>query len=222
MLGPQPSAVPSTTPSVPTMKTRDNEQTERSDKGMSPDPSTHALKREGRAPVVAVGRFSAKDFGSLWLAWSEAGLVEVSFAPFDWLDTVGVPSLAIPKVYAEPLKAYFNGEDAQLHTLPRDARGTPFQHQVWDELCRIPRGSVRSYSGVALDIGNPRATRAVGLANGRNPLPVVVPCHRVVAASHQLGGYTGGLDRKRALLELEGVHIEGDVVRPGQLTLFEG
>ena len=172
--------------------------------------------------MAAVGRFTGKAFGSLWLAWSEAGLVEVSFGPFEWLETVGVPTRAVPKEFADAFKAYFAGEDAQLHALPRDARGTPFQHPVWEALCRIPRGAVRSYSGVASDIGNPRAMRAVGLANGRNPLPIVVPCHRVIAASHQLGGYTGGLDRKRALLALEGVRIEGDLVRPGQLTLFEG
>jgi len=205
------------------MKTRDTDKRERrAAKTMRVDPTTDAPKREGRAPVAAVGRFSAKSFGSLWLAWSDAGLVEVSFESFEWLETVGVPTRAVPKEFADPLKAYFGGEDARLHALSRDARGTPFQHQVWEALCRIPRGAVRSYSGVALDIGNPRAMRAVGLANGRNPLPIVVPCHRVIAASHQLGGYTGGLDRKRALLALEGVRIEGDRVRPGQLTLFEG
>lgn len=205
------------------MKTRDTEKQERrAAKTMSADPITDAPKREGRAPVGAVGRVTAKGFGPLWLAWSEAGLVEVSFGSFEWLETVGVPTQAVPKEFADRLKAYFGGEDARLHELPRDARGTPFQHQVWEALCRIPRGAVRSYSGVALDIDNPRAMRAVGLANGRNPLPIVVPCHRVIAASHQLGGYTGGLERKRALLALEGVRIEGDLVRPGQLTLFEG
>lgn len=205
------------------MKTRETEKQERrAAKTMSGDPIIEAPKREGRAPVAAVGRFVGKGFGSLWLAWSDAGLVEISFAPFEWLETVGVATHAVPKPFAEPLKAYFAGEDARLHALPRDARGTPFQHQVWEALCRIPRGAVRSYAGVASDIGNPRAMRAVGMANGRNPLPIVVPCHRVIAASHQLGGYTGGLDRKRALLALEGVRIEGDLVRPGQLTLFEG
>lgn len=219
MLGPHASA----SPAAAIMKTRDTENSDRRPaKSMSADPSTRPLKREGRAPVAAVGRFGAKGFGTLWLAWSDAGLVEVSFTPFEWLETVGVPTAAVPREYAEPLKAYFGGDAVELHGLPRDARGTAFQHQVWEALCSIPRGSVRSYAGVASDIGNPRAMRAVGLANGRNPLPVVVPCHRVVAASHQLGGYTGGLDRKRALLELEGVRIEGDVVRPGQLTLFEG
>ena len=209
-------------PTAPTMKTRDTEKQERrAAKSMSVDPTIRVPKREGRAPLVAVGLFSAKDFGPLWLAWSEAGLVEISFAAVTLLETVGVPSLTVPKGFADPLKAYFGGEDAKLEALPRDARGTAFQHQVWEALCRIPRGAVRSYAGVANDIGNPRAMRAVGLANGRNPLPIVVPCHRVVAASHQLGGYTGGIERKRALLELEGVRIEGDQVRPGQLTLFE-
>ncbi len=204
------------------MKTRHTEKREsRTPKSMRAHPTTGLPPREGRAPVTAVGRFSARAFGSLWLAWSECGLVELSFSPFEWLETVGVATEPVPKQYAEPLSAYFNREDVPLHTLPRDARGTEFQHRVWEALCRIPRGSVRSYSGVAIDIDNPRAMRAVGMANGRNPLPIVVPCHRVVAASHQLGGYTGGLDRKRALLEIEGVRIEGDVVRPGQLTLFE-
>ncbi|MBK6808584.1 MAG: methylated-DNA--[protein]-cysteine S-methyltransferase [Sandaracinaceae bacterium] len=152
-----------------------------------------SLHREGlQVPVVGLG---------------EAGLVEVSFGPFEWLETVGSPRARCPRVRGR-VQGVLRRRGRQLHALPRDARGTPFQHQVWEALCRIPRGAVRSYSGVASDIGNPRAMRAVGLANGRNPLPIVVPCHRVIAASHQLGGYTGGLDRKRALLALEGVRIE--------------
>ncbi len=98
---------------------------------------------------------------------------------------------------------YFAGERRDFD-LPLSADGTDFQRQVWAELERIPYGSTVSYGEIAERIGRPTASRAVGAANGRNPLPVVVPCHRVVGASGRLVGYGGGLDVKQALLELEG------------------
>jgi O-6-methylguanine DNA methyltransferase len=88
--------------------------------------------------------------------------------------------------------------------LPLDLHGTPFQLEVWREMLRIPAGRTRSYGEVARNIGRPKAFRAVAQACGANPVPVVVPCHRVVA-SNGLGGYTGGIDRKIALLNAEGV-----------------
>ena len=88
--------------------------------------------------------------------------------------------------------------------LPLDLHGTPFQVEVWKEMLRIPAGRTRSYGEVARNIGRPRSFRAVAQACGANPIPVVVPCHRVVA-SNGLGGYTGGIDRKIALLKAEGV-----------------
>jgi methylated-DNA-[protein]-cysteine S-methyltransferase len=81
--------------------------------------------------------------------------------------------------------------------------GTSFQHRVWHELCKIPFGGTISYIELARRVGNPRASRAVGGANGKNPIAVIVPCHRVIAADGGLGGYGGGLDRKRWLLEHE-------------------
>ena len=89
--------------------------------------------------------------------------------------------------------------------LPLDLHGTPFQLSVWKEMLRIPAGRTRSYGEVAKNIGRPTAFRAVAQACGANPVPVVVPCHRVVASGGKLGGYTGGIDRKIALLEAEGV-----------------
>ena len=89
--------------------------------------------------------------------------------------------------------------------LPVDLHGTPFQLAVWNEMLRIPPGSTRSYGEVAKRIGKPRAFRAVAQACGANPIPIVVPCHRVVASGGALGGYTGGLHRKLALLASEGV-----------------
>jgi len=89
--------------------------------------------------------------------------------------------------------------------VPLDPAGSAFQRRVWDALRAIPYGTTLSYSELARRLGDPRATRAVGAANARNPIPIIVPCHRVVGASGQLTGFGGGLDRKRWLLEHEGV-----------------
>lgn len=100
------------------------------------------------------------------------------------------------------LDEYFAGERTEFE-LPLDPAGTPFQLIVWEALRTIPYGDVRSYGEIAAQIGRPGAARAVGLANGRNPLSVVVPCHRVIGASGALTGYGGGLERKQHLLQLE-------------------
>jgi methylated-DNA-[protein]-cysteine S-methyltransferase len=103
---------------------------------------------------------------------------------------------------ADQLRAYFAGE-LTAFDLPVAVGGSGFQQDVWRLLADIPYGSTTSYGRLAARLGRPSASRAVGLANGRNPLPVVLPCHRVVGASGALTGYGGGIDRKRALLELE-------------------
>lgn len=100
------------------------------------------------------------------------------------------------------LESYFAGK-LKKFALPLDLRGTPFQKAVWEALLKIPYGETRSYSDIAQAIGNPAAVRAVGLANGANPVSIIVPCHRVIGKSGGLVGYGGGLERKRALLELE-------------------
>lgn len=87
--------------------------------------------------------------------------------------------------------------------LPLDLRGSDFQKRVWSELQRIPYGETRSYGEVAESIGNPKAARAVGLANNRNPILIIIPCHRVVGKDKKLVGYAGGIERKEYLLELE-------------------
>ncbi len=103
---------------------------------------------------------------------------------------------------ARQLRAYFNGELREF-SVPLDLRGTAFQLRVWGELLRIPYGETRSYAWIARRIGSQGASRAVGAANGRNPVAVIVPCHRVVASDGKLGGYSGGLDVKSLLLYLE-------------------
>ncbi|HZT32056.1 MAG TPA: methylated-DNA--[protein]-cysteine S-methyltransferase [Bryobacteraceae bacterium] len=108
---------------------------------------------------------------------------------------------------ARQLQAYFDGRLA-VFNLPLEMEGTPFQRRVWAELVEIPYGETRSYAEVAAAIGAPRAVRAVGAANGRNPAPIVVPCHRVIGAGGKLVGYGGGLALKRRLLDLEAEHVE--------------
>lgn len=102
----------------------------------------------------------------------------------------------------EQLRAYFAGH-LQIFDLPIKAQGTPFQQRVWAALCEIPYGETISYGELARRIGQPTASRAVGLANGQNPISIIVPCHRVIGANGTLTGYGGGLDRKRWLLAHE-------------------
>lgn len=99
---------------------------------------------------------------------------------------------------------YFSGVRTQFE-LPLAATGTPFQQRVWQVLCDIPFGETWSYLDIAVAIGNPKAVRAVGLANGKNPISVIVPCHRVIGKNGKLTGYAGGIERKAQLLKLEGV-----------------
>ncbi|MBZ5619243.1 MAG: methylated-DNA--[protein]-cysteine S-methyltransferase [Acidobacteriia bacterium] len=104
------------------------------------------------------------------------------------------------------LAAYLQGELRKFQ-LPLDFQGTDFQKRVWRQLETIPYGETRSYMQIAEAIGRPQAVRAVGAANGANPIPIVVPCHRVIGASGKLVGYGGGLALKKRLLELEGVVV---------------
>jgi methylated-DNA-[protein]-cysteine S-methyltransferase len=105
--------------------------------------------------------------------------------------------------YVAELEEYFAGERREF-TFPLDLRGTDFQLACWQALLAIPYGETRSYADIARAIGKPNAFRAVGMANNRNPIAIVVPCHRVIGSDGTLCGYGGGLDVKRKLLELEG------------------
>ncbi|MFD9860680.1 methylated-DNA--[protein]-cysteine S-methyltransferase [Streptomyces alboflavus] len=102
----------------------------------------------------------------------------------------------------EQLAAYFAAELTEFD-LPLRLDGTPFQRSVWQQLLEIPYGETRTYGELAAELGNPAASRAVGLANGKNPIGVIVPCHRVIGANGGLTGYGGGLDRKQRLLAFE-------------------
>ena len=102
----------------------------------------------------------------------------------------------------QQLDAYFNGK-LQQFTVPFELQGTAFQKTVWEALCTIPYGTVVSYQDIAIAIGNPKAVRAVGMANNKNPISIIIPCHRVIGKQGSLTGYAGGLDKKQWLLSHE-------------------
>lgn len=108
----------------------------------------------------------------------------------------------ICKQAKEELKKYFKGNLKQF-TVQLSPEGTDFQKAVWNELCKIPYGKTLSYKQIAANINNPKSCRAVGNANGKNPIPIIIPCHRVICTGGKLGGFSAGLDRKRFLLSLE-------------------
>lgn len=105
------------------------------------------------------------------------------------------------------LREYFKGERRDFD-LPLDPTGTPFQLAVWGVLTRIPYGRTCSYRDIAIAVNRPKGFQAIGQANTRNPIPIVVPCHRVINADGSMGGYGGGIDRKQQLLELERKHAQ--------------
>jgi methylated-DNA-[protein]-cysteine S-methyltransferase len=115
----------------------------------------------------------------------------------------------VPRAVRDPFEAYFLGDANALETVPWIASGTAFQLKVWVALCTIPAGETLSYARLAESIGQPTAVRAVGLANGANPVAVIVPCHRVIGSNGSLTGYGGGLPRKQWLLAHEGAPVGG-------------
>lgn len=116
------------------------------------------------------------------------------------------------------LREYFEGRRT-VFSVELDMIGTPFQQQVWSALLTIPYGETRSYSAIAIQLGNSKAIRAVGAANGRNPVSIIVPCHRVIGSSGELTGFAGGLETKASLLSLEGADVRG---REGRGTNARG
>jgi methylated-DNA-[protein]-cysteine S-methyltransferase len=155
-----------------------------------------------------------------WFTWNARGLVAAAWSRRALAAVVRrstgsvLPEVAaVPKAYRTVLTGYFRGQAVEPAALPVDLAGTRFQARVWRAIRRINRGQVRTYAGVAAAVGSPGAARAVGNASNANPLPVVVPCHRIVAAGMRLGGYGGGLERKKMLLALDGVPVREGVVR---------
>ncbi|WP_445548191.1 methylated-DNA--[protein]-cysteine S-methyltransferase [Frankia sp. CiP1_Cm_nod1] len=143
--------------------------------------------------------------GPLLLAGDDVGLCAVHMgeraAGSGWPEVIE-PDPASLRDVIEQLEAYFIG-DLLTFDVPLHPVGTQFQRAVWEAVAAIPYGATSSYAEIARAVGRPSAFRAVGLANGRNPLPIIIPCHRVIGSSGSLTGYAGGLGRKRHLLDLE-------------------
>ena len=137
--------------------------------------------------------------GPLTLSGTEEAVTALSFGA---LPGAGDGACPLLEEAARELDAYFQGR-RRTFAVPLAPAGTPFQQRVWAELREIPFGATASYGEIAARIGNPRACRAVGMANHRNPISILIPCHRVVGSDGCLTGYGGGLERKAALLALE-------------------
>jgi methylated-DNA-[protein]-cysteine S-methyltransferase len=161
---------------------------------------THAVIDSPLGPLL----LAAED-GALTLLW-------MSPLPDRGADAGEARDRAVLAAAGEQLDAYFAG-DLTVFDLPLAPAGTPFQQRVWQALVEIPFGETTSYGALANHLERPGAARAVGLANGSNPISIIIPCHRVIGSDGRLTGYGGGIDRKAWLLDHEGVR------RPQQLTL---
>lgn len=156
---------------------------------------------------------SASPLGEILLISDGAALCALDYAGYEermlkllWrrYGPVSLDDAADEYGFGARLCAYFDGDYCAIDAIPVSLGGTPFQRHVWTALRAIPSGSVLSYGALAKQLGRPKAARAVGAANGLNPISIVVPCHRLIGADACLTGYAGGLERKRWLLQHEG------------------
>ncbi len=141
--------------------------------------------------------------GNIKITCDEGHLLGIEFTNAK-PNTLNHPML---KKTAKQLKEYFAGKRNRFDIPVKFQNATPFQRRVWQELAKIPHGQTISYKELAKRINRPKACRAVGNANGRNPIPIIIPCHRAIASNDKLGGFSSGLWRKKKLLQLEGVVI---------------
>jgi methylated-DNA-[protein]-cysteine S-methyltransferase len=173
-------------------------------------------KRSGGSAAKRAARYAVLKTSAGWIgvALTPRGLLHVTYPTGDMakaLDAVawaggGGPAIQDARLdrLAEELEAFLQGKPVQFSVPPDLSSGTIFQRRVWAALCKIPRGETRTYQWIARRLGRPTAVRAVGAAVGANPIPFVVPCHRVVGSDGSLCGFAGGLAMKRRLLALEG------------------
>jgi O-6-methylguanine DNA methyltransferase len=150
--------------------------------------------------------------GAFKAGYSENGLAEMSFPksagasrPPENKKEVSAKIRGWHRATETAFKSYFDGKPARLP--PLDIEGTEFQKNVWREMLKIPFGKTKSYGDIAKAVGKPKAVRAVGGACGSNPIPVFIPCHRVLAANNKIGGFSSGLGWKTKLLEIEGIEL---------------
>lgn len=168
---------------------------------MTPDKLHEQLAYKLLASPIGMLKLVASTKGLVAILWENDKPRRVRLA--DGVEEALHPVLVRTEI---ELSEYFAGKRDKF-SVPLDMRGTTFQKQVWQALLAIPFGETRTYGDLANRLGNPAATRAVGAANGRNPIAIVVPCHRVIGATGSLTGFAGGLQAKAHLLNLEGVNV---------------
>lgn len=144
--------------------------------------------------------------GSIILVEKKGELTNLYFNNFESLFDYNLEETILIREAKNQLFEYFRGERKNFE-LPLNPLGTAFQKKVWNVLSTIPYGQTISYKDLAIKCGNSRAARAVGMANNKNPLPILIPCHRVIMQSGFLGGYSGGVEKKKILLNIEGIYL---------------
>jgi methylated-DNA-[protein]-cysteine S-methyltransferase len=163
----------------------------------------HASMEQGRTTLTTYQTRMESPLGTIYLAGDDEGLQELTFANNRRAVGGRIEDAGPFRSVIQQLEAYF-ARALKKFDLPLNPQGTPFQKTVWEALKEIPYGETISYGELAQRIGCPKGHRAVGTANGRNPISIIVPCHRVIGSDGQLAGYGGGLANKERLLALEG------------------
>lgn len=149
--------------------------------------------------------FYETELGIIGIRENNKSITNIYFSKVDTNDNIEETDL-IKKCFKQ-LKEYFEGSRIKFD-LPLDIKGTEFQNKVWNELLKIPYGEVKSYKDIAMAIGNEKVCRAIGMANNKNPIPIIIPCHRVIGSNGKLVGYAGGLNVKEKLLNIEKIDIK--------------
>lgn len=147
--------------------------------------------------------YTQSPVGSLQVKAKEEGLTAINYYDDDPPESLDQPKHPVLKKTIDQLNEYFDGK-RKTFDIPLILKGTNFQQKVWKQLQQIPYGQKITYSELATRLGDPQKARAVAGANGLNPIPIIIPCHRVIGADNKLTGYSGGIERKQFLLQLEG------------------
>ncbi|MDU4861383.1 MAG: methylated-DNA--[protein]-cysteine S-methyltransferase [Terrisporobacter othiniensis] len=149
--------------------------------------------------------FYETEIGIIGIRENNKSITDIFFSKVDTNDNIEETDLI--KECFKQLKEYFEG-NRRTFDLPLETRGTEFQKKVWDELLKIPYGETKSYKDIAIAIGNEKACRAIGMANNKNHIPIIIPCHRVIGSNGKLVGYAGGLNVKEKLLNIENLDVK--------------
>ncbi|MCC3865378.1 methylated-DNA--[protein]-cysteine S-methyltransferase [Terrisporobacter petrolearius] len=149
--------------------------------------------------------FYETEIGIIGIRENNKAITDIFFSKVDTNDNIEETDLI--KECFKQLKEYFEGNRRDFD-LPLETRGTEFQKKVWDELLKIPYGETKSYKDIAIAVGNEKACRAIGMANNKNHIPIIIPCHRVIGSNGKLVGYAGGLNVKEKLLNIENLDVK--------------